>query len=158
MIKIAHIYRSANGTVEPFELSYEAADFALPELEGTVKASGRFMRVEEGVMMLIENLEATQKGICSRCAKPLDFPLDFKSSEWLFYEGEPHEDDKENEWLKLDTHRLELDPLEPIRQDLLLNLEPVPRHQKLCKKFEESKPEPEKGVRALAGLKDLHLS
>lgn len=158
MIKIAHIYRSTNGSSEPFELNYEAAEFAIPEIEGHVKANGLFMRVEEGVMMLIEKLEAKQKGICSRCAKSMDFPLNFSPSEWLFYEGEAHEDDKENEWLKLDTHRLELDPMEPIRQDLLLNLETVPRCKKLCKKFEESKPEPEKGLKSLAGLKDLHLS
>ncbi len=155
MIKIAQIYRAANGTREPFELKFKAEDFEIPEIEGEVTAKGHFMRVEEGVMMLVEDVDAIQNTHCSRCGKALNLQINFKPSEWLFYEGEPHEDDKENEWLKLDTHRLELDPVEPIRQDLLLNLEPVPRCKKLCKKFEESKLEEDKGVKALSGLKDL---
>ena len=155
MIKIAQTYRAPNATREPFELKFKAEDFEIPEIIGDVVARGHFMRVEEGVMMLVEEVDATQIGYCARCTKALKLQMDVKPSEWLFYEGEPHEDDKENEWLKLDTHRLELDPVEPIRQDLLLNLEPVPRCKKLCKKFEESKLEEDKGVKALAGLKDL---
>lgn len=155
MIKIAQIYRAANGAREPFHLEFAAEDFEIPEIEGTVTAEGNFMRVEEGVMMLIEKIDATQVAYCARCGKHLKQKIDFKPSEWLFYKDEPLEDDKENEWLKLDTHRLELDPMEPIRQDILLNLEAIPRCKKLCKKYEESKPEEDKGVKALSGLKDL---
>lgn len=155
MIKVAQIYRAVSGTREPFELKFKAKDFEIPEIEGEVTSKGHFMRVEEGVMMLLEELDAIQNTHCSRCGKALKLQINLKPSEWLFYEEKPHEDDNENEWLKLDTHRLEIDPVEPIRQDLLLNLEPVPRCKKLCKKFEESKPEEDKGVKALSGLKDL---
>ncbi len=155
MIKISQLYRAANGTREDLDLEFEAEVFEIPEITGTVKAKGSLMRVEEGIMMLIENIDATQTGTCARCGKELKEKIEFKPSEWLFYDGEPHEDDNENEWLKLDTHRLELDPVEPIRQDILLNLEAIPRCKKLCAKFDESKPEELKGVKALAGLKDL---
>lgn len=155
MIKISQLYRATNGAREPLELEFEAETFEIPEITGTVKAKGSLLRVEEGIMMLIEDLEATQVAHCARCGKQLEKKINFKPSEWLFYDGEPHEDDKENEWLKLDTHRLELDPVEPIRQDLLLNLDSTPRCKKLCAKFEESKLEEPKGVKALAGLKNL---
>lgn len=155
MIKIAHLYRGSNGTTEPFDFEFKADDFDIPELTGPIHVSGQFLRVEEGVMMLIAEVDATQETFCARCTKPLKIKIDFKPSEWLFYEESPHEDDDVNEWLKLDTHRLELDEKEPLRQDLLLNLEHVPRCKKLCKKFEESRFEEPKGVKALSGLKDL---
>ncbi|MEK9160115.1 MAG: YceD family protein [Patescibacteria group bacterium] len=155
MIKIAPIYRAPSGTIEPFRFEFTADDFEIPELKGDITVMGQLLRVEEGVMMLIAEVDATQETFCARCAKPLKLKMDFEQSEWLFYEESPHEDDDENEWLKLDTHRLELDEKEPIRQDLLLNLEHVPRCKKLCKKFEESKLEEPKGVKALSGLKDL---
>lgn len=155
MIKVAHIYRAPNGTVEPFRFEFTADDFEIPELKGAVIASGQFLRVEEGIMMLISEVDATQETFCSRCAKPLKLKMVFNPSEWLFYEEKPHEDDDENEWLQLDTHRQELDEKEPLRQDLLLNLEHVPRCKKLCKKFEESRLEEPKGVKALSGLKNM---
>ncbi|MFA4815156.1 MAG: YceD family protein [Candidatus Gracilibacteria bacterium] len=157
MVKIAQIYRATNGSREPFSLEFKAEDFDISEIQGRVTASGHFMRVEEGIMMLLEGLDATQTAHCSRCGKALKLKLNFKPSEWLFYKEKPPEDDSENEWLELDTHRLELNPLEPVRQDILLNLGLAPRCKKLCKKFEESKPEKNKGVKALSGLKDLHL-
>lgn len=155
MIKIAHLYRGSNGTTDPFDFEFKAEGFDIPELTGPIRVTGQFLRVEEGIMMLIAAVDATQETFCARCAKALKFKMDFRPSEWLFYEESPHEDDDENEWLKLDTHRLELDEKEPIRQDLVLNLEHVPRCKKLCKKFEESRLEEPKGVKALAGLKGM---
>lgn len=154
MIKIASIYRSANGTQEPFELEFSAENFLIPEVEGPIQVCGSFMRVEEGVMMLVQSIEAIQISPCSRCGKMLKFSLPFQPSEWLFYDDEPHEDDAEDEQLHIDLHRLELDPYEPIRQDLILNLEQRPHCKKPCKKYEESK-EGDEGVKALAGLKHL---
>lgn len=106
--------------------------------------------------MLIAKLEATQKTFCSRCAKPLKLDLSFNPSEWLFYEAKPVAEDDENEHLQLDTHRLELNPVEPVRQDIILNLSHIPRCKKLCAKFEEAIIE-HKGVKALSGLKNLNL-
>ena len=154
MIKIATLYRAANGAMEPVKLDFTAEDFGIPELEGPVHVHGKLLRVDEGIMLLIDKLEATQNAHCSRCGKALKLPLNFKPSEWLFYEEEANEDDDSDERLQLDTHRLELDPLEPVRQDILLNLETTPRCKKTCKKFEEAK-EGDQGVKALAGLKDL---
>jgi len=153
MIKISDIYHAPFGSREPFRLEFEAEDLKIPEIEGKVTAIGQFMRVQEGIMMLLETLEATQTGNCARCGKSLSFPLPFKPSEWLFYETDPLPDDDENEHLKLDVHRLELDPLEPVRQDLILNLELKPQCEKPCVKFDESKQD--SGLKHLAGLKDL---
>ena len=154
MIKIAQIYRAANGTQEPFELEFSAEELLVPEIEGPVIAQGNFLRVEEGIMMLIQELKTTQVSPCSRCAKLLKIPLDFKPSEWLFYEEPPVEGDDENEHLQMDTHRLELNPQSPIRQDLILNLEQAPHCEKPCKKYEEALPGDE-GVKALSSLKSL---
>lgn len=155
MLKIDKLYQAPNGSQEPFELSFKAGELAIPEITGPVTAHGHFMRVEEGIMMLLEALDATQETFCTRCGKPLSLPLNFKPSEWLFYETDPLPDDDENEHIKMDVHRKELEPLEPVRQDLILNLEMKPYCKKLCAKFEEAKPEGSKGVKALAGLKGL---
>ena len=155
MIKIAQIYRAANGTQEPFELTFSAAELSVPEIQGPAVVRGTFLRVQEGIMMLIQEIKASQISSCSRCAKKLKIPLVFKPSEWLFYEEAPVEGDDENEHLKMDTHRLELDPLEPVRQDLILNLELSPHCKKSCQKYEAAKPGWDEGVKALSGLKDI---
>ena len=75
MIKIAQIYRAANGTQEAFELTFSAAELSVPEIQGPAVVRGNFLRVQEGIMMLIQEIKASQISSCSRCAKKLKIPL-----------------------------------------------------------------------------------
>jgi len=150
-VKIATLYYAVDGTKEPFEVKFSAADFEGVPVKGSITAQGHLMRVEEGVMMLISHLKATQEVNCSYCGRTLKLPVRFEPSEWLFYEKKPLEYDDENEYLYLDKKQMTVDPIEPIRQELILNLETAPRCAKVCTKFEE----PEPGVKALSHLKKL---
>ncbi len=153
MIKVSKIAHSPNGTQESFECSYEAKD-----LEGFSKdpilVKGHLLRVEEGLLLRIEELKAKQEAFCSRCGKKLNLSVPFSGSEWLFYTNKPLEYDDENELLFVDRQHWELDPSEAIRQELILNQIEVPRCAKECVKFPEAKEEA-KTVRALSNLKEM---
>lgn len=151
-VKIASLFRSANGTQEAFQWEFSSKDFEIPELVGSVQVAGQLLRVGEGVMMLIQKLEATQSTLCSRCGTKLIVPLSFVLSEWLFYEKIPIMEDAENENLQIDLHRLEIHPLEPIRQDLLLNVNLAPRCPKPCRELPEETAE----SKPLSELKTLY--
>jgi uncharacterized metal-binding protein YceD (DUF177 family) len=151
MIKVSQIYNAVDGTRQDFEVTFPAGAFDIKEISGEVTARGYIMRVDEGVMMLVNELEATQLTPCALCGKELKRKLNFTPSEWLFYEKKPLREDDENESLTLDRTRMEIDPFSPIRQDIILNIDYAPRCTKPCKHYEE----PEDGIKALAGLKDL---
>lgn len=136
-VKIASLFRSPNGTQEPFQWEFSSEDFQIPEIQGPIEVAGQLLRVQEGIMMLVQKLEATQSTVCSRCGKKIKCALSFKPSEWLFYEKTALMEDTENEDLQIDLHRLEIHPLEPIRQDLLLNLNLAPRCPKPCRELSE---------------------
>lgn len=140
-----------DGTREPFEAHYSAGVFEDLPLTGPILVKGELMRVEEGVMLLIQELQATQVGNCAFCEKPLKQALKFDLSEWLYYEEKPLDYDDSDEALFIDKKQLEIDPTEPVRQELLLNIGIAMHCPKPCKVFAE----PEKGVKALSGLKDI---
>ena len=151
IIKVSQIYNATKGTKQDFDLEFKAEDFADLPFKGAIKAEGYIMRVQEGVMMMIEKLDAVQVAECVRCGKTLNRKIDFTPQEWLFYEQKPLLEDDENEHLVMDKTRIEIDPYEPIRQELVLNMDNAPRCAKLCKTFKD----PEPGIKALSGLKDL---
>lgn len=152
-VKISKLYYAVDGSTEPFELTFAAEDFEGLRLTGPVVASGELMRVEEGVMLLLQQLQATQTDHCAFCNKLIKEAVNFEPSEWLFYETKPQEDDGADELLFLDKKQMEIDPFEPVRQELMLNRNPVLHCAKPCVKFKEpSAPEP---VKPLAGLKKL---
>lgn len=152
-IKIGKFYHVSNGAQESFELTYAADEFPDVSLKGDVTVEVDLIRVEEGIMLLVKEIKAIQKTLCSTCGKALERPYEIEPSEWLYYEKKPLDYDDENEFLFFDKHKMELDPTEPIRQELILNQELLPRCPKACKKLKE--PVEEEGVKALAGLKNL---
>ncbi len=152
-IKIGKFYHASNGTQESFELTYAPDEFPDVNLKGKITVEVDLIRVEEGIMLIISAISAVQKTLCSTCGKALELPYTIEPSEWLYYEKKPLEYDDENEFLFFDKHKMELDPTEPIRQELILNQELLPRCPKACKKIKEAKEE--EGVKALAGLKNL---
>lgn len=151
LIKISKLYYAVDGSQEPFEAEFAAQDFEDLPLTGSVTVRGHFLRVEEGIMLIMEELKATQAAVCSFCTKALKVPVSFEPSEWLFYEEKPLEDDASNELLFIDKHQMEINVVEPIRQELILNLDPAPRCKKPCKSF--AAPDPES--KPLSQLKDL---
>ncbi len=151
-IKIGKFYHESNGAQESLTLSYSAEEFPDVNLKGDVEVDLELIRVEEGVMLLVKKINAIQKTLCSRCGKELELPYETDSSEWLYYEKRPLDYDDENEFLFFDKTKMELDPTEPIRQELILNQELLPRCAKACKKVELKE---EEGIKALAGLKNL---
>ncbi len=139
-------------TKADFELDFDSDDFTGHSLQGEGHASGYLMKVEDGIMLVLEELEAKQELICVKCGKKLKRELPFVGpSEWTFYE-QLRDKPLLYEELKIDLKKLEIDVGEPVRQEVVLHTDQNPCCPKSCTKFEESK---EVGVKALAGLKDL---
>ncbi len=153
MINITKLLSAPTGAREPFELDLHESQFPELKLKGNVRSQGELLRLEEGILLMLQKLEATEGAACVRCGKPMDISIELKQpSEWLFYEQKPLSYDDENEHLMIELERLQIDPLEPIRQELILNSPSNPHCKKTCVNFEE----PGKGVQALKGLKDLY--
>lgn len=151
MIDIRELFRSVNSTREFLELEYPVEDFEQLELTEPVKAKIALMRLDEGITMLIEELTSSVKTTCVRCGKAVTVALKTTEGEWLFYEKPPHEVDDQNEFLLIDKEEFEIDPMEPLRQELILGVPVAPHCEVECKEFEASG----EGVKSLAGLKDL---
>jgi uncharacterized metal-binding protein YceD (DUF177 family) len=151
MIDIKSLFESQNAETEDFSLSFKAKDFPDLELVGGIEASGRLIRVEEGITFILKELTAAQNCKCVRCDKKLELPLKVDGSEWLFYEKRPHDYDDFNELMQLDKMNMILDPKRALRQDIILNLNLNPHCKEECVEFKA----PEMGRKSLAGLKDL---
>lgn len=151
MINILELYKAVNSTREFIELDLDKEDFDQLVLTDDVQAKLTLMRLDEGISMLIDELNTKVKVDCVRCGKEVSVPLTTSGGEWLFYEKEPRDMDDQNEFLLIDKDKFEIDPISPLRQELLLAMPEAPHCKKECKKFEESGT----GVKALAGLKDL---
>ena len=135
-----------------FDLDFDTDDFPGHFLVGAGHASGYLMKVEDGIMLVLEELEAKQELICVKCGKKLKRDLRFVGpSEWTFYE-QLRDKPLLYEELKIDLKKLEIDAGEPVRQEIVLHTDQNQHCEKNCTKFEESK---EEGVKALAGLKDM---
>lgn len=145
------IYRSLYSK-EDFEHNFDADDFPGHALVGKCNTSGYLMKVEDGIMLVLEVLEAKQELICVKCGKKLKRELPFVGpSQWTFYQ-QMKDTPLLYEELKIDLKKLEIDVGEPVRQEIVLHTDQTPHCEKNCAKFEEVK---EGGVKALAGLKDL---
>jgi uncharacterized metal-binding protein YceD (DUF177 family) len=160
ILKIGKLYYETDGSREAFELELPPEDFTGElQLSASIQVKGQMMRVEEGIMVLLEQSSTEWKTICSHCGKALKAFLEVTDSEWLFYEQKPLDYDDENEFLFIDKHQMQIDLMEPLRQEFLLACPSAPRCAKACKApipMEESQPIPEKqSVKALQGLKDL---
>lgn len=151
MIDIRELYRAPNGTREHLEYEIETEDFENLDLSGALTVKFDLLRVQEGIMLSITELKAKMKGSCVLCQKEIDVDVETNEGEWLFYEERPKDYDDENEFLFIDKDEFEIDPLDPIRQEVFLNMTDSPRCPVRCASFDQES----KGVKALSNLKDL---
>lgn len=153
MIKnILQLFQRPNASKESFDESVKVSYFPDLALKGELTAKGDLMRIDEGIAAIISEIQATQTGKCVRCGKELEIPLDFKPGEWIFYERAPGEKEDTLEFQRIDKNKMEIDLSEPVRQEIALHLERNPVCDPPCSEFETDE---EKGVKALAVLKDL---
>ena len=151
MIDIHSLIHSPHGTRDPFEWELPAMHFKDLPLTRDVQVQGELLRVDEGVLMILEAVEAEQHFDCVRCGKALSLPVQIEGGEWLFYERKPKDFDAENEIMTIDRRHMQLDPCLALRQEILLHTNENPHCREECVEFKE----PEKGKKALAGLKDM---
>lgn len=151
MIDIRELYKAVNSTREFMELDFEKEDFDQLTLTEGVHAKVTLMRIDEGIVFTVDELKTKVEEECVRCRKKVVVPIDSSEGEWLFYDKAPRDIDDKNEFLMIDKEEFEIDPMEPLRQELILAVPASPHCQVECKKFDDSGA----GVKALAGLKDL---
>lgn len=151
MIDIRAIYRSANGSQVKETVTLAEDELDIPQLKKLEDVELSLLRVEEGLMLLIDKIHASLELYCVRCMKSLVLPVEITEGEWLYYDRPPKDYDDENEFLFIDKERFEIDPREPVRQEILLHVPEAPHCEKDCVHFEEG----QSGVKALSQLKDL---
>lgn len=151
MIDVSSIFRAPNGTREKIEFELEPESFEQIVLNEKVQVEATLLRVEEGLMMMIERISTSTDLPCVRCQKEIPVPIEVSQGDWLYYEKPPHDYDDENELLFINRKFFEIDPLEPVRQEIFLALPVAPHCEVECRHFDESS----EGVKALSQLKDL---
>ncbi len=154
MIDINKLYRGPNGGCEILDFGLQAEDFEGSneiDLLSQVELKISLIRVDDGIVMNIISLSANVGSFCVKCGDSLKLKINVNEGEWLFYESPPKHYDFANEMLMIDLDRYEINPKEPIRQEILLNTPFYPRCDKDCAYFDEAT----QGVKALADLKKL---
>lgn len=151
MIDIRELYKAVNSTREFLELDLEKEEFDQLILSEPVSAKLALMRLDEGITMMIEEMTTSVELDCVRCGKKVSVPMKTGGGEWLFYEQTPRDMDDQNEFLLINKDEFEINPISPLRQELLLALPDAPHCAVECRVFDQSS----SGVKALAGLKDL---
>lgn len=148
---ISDIFQSKNSTRESFALQLNANKFKSLALTGTIDVEVELIRVDDGIVAIFKQIEATQEDKCVRCGKTLKNPLLFDGGEWLFYDKPPRVFDDENELMLIDRNKMTINLKKALRQEIQLNLKFNPSCDAICKEFEE----PDVRVKSLSGLKDM---
>lgn len=151
MINIQDLFHSPNGEQEVFDWTFEANEFTEQKLLKPVRVQGKLLRTEEGIVMIIESLTSQLERPCARCEKILKRDIKVTGSEWTYYEEKRNLPLDPSEQLRIDCNRLEINPMEALRQELDLATPQRVVCEPECVHFEGE----ERGVKALSGLKNL---
>ncbi len=151
MINATHIFNSSQGTQERVTLELAPKNFPDSPLKGDVIAELHLLRIDKGIALTLTHLETTLDEICVRCGKKMEIPLKTEGGEWIYYQYErDHLEDPEDTLVLGEDYTL--DPIEPLRQEIILHTPTHPRHAKLCQKYDDSE---DRSIKSLAGLKDI---
>ena len=156
MIDVRFLLQEADGAQEEVDFVLPAETFPELPLKSEVQIKGRLLRVQEGISFLLDEVSTSYEADCVVCQKKLTLSLASVPTEWLFYEKKPRNFDDPNELVLLDMKYFTLDPTEVLRQEIVLNMPEAPRCAQACGSFQDAEvQEAPKGVKGLAGLKDL---
>ncbi len=137
LLSVGKLFRQDNGSTEGFDLELPTSTFREFRLSKPVQVEGHLMRLEDGILLQIDELTTEVTPQCVRCEKKLKFPLSTEGAEWMFYEDETDEE-RIGDAYRIQGDRLEIDITDALRQEIILANPENPHCDKDCMNFADS--------------------
>ena len=164
---VASLKESATGANMSF--SFEGpAEFAEFKLKSNLKGGIDIMKMEDGFLVSVHDLESTTPAKCEKCLKPLAVPLKIRSFDRQFFIEKPAEVEDLYDVFLVNSKNMSIDISELLRQEIILHFPPkivcssgckgvcphcgIDRNKKQCDCKDEN---PAEDSKPLAALKDL---
>jgi len=164
---VASLKESSTGASLSF--SFEGpAEFAEFKLKSDLKGRIDIMKIDDGFLVRVYDLESTLPTKCEKCLKPLTVPLKIRSFDRQFFLRQPSETEDIYDTFMVNSKNMTIDITELLRQEIILHFPPkivcsphckgicshcgVDRNKKQCDCRDEN---PDQDSKPLAVLKDL---
>lgn len=122
---IRHLLEANIGTREVY--SFEAP-LEFPEVEEISDLEGEIeiMKIEEGLVVILKNLDLTTQTQCVKCLKKLKIDLEITNKERIFYLKEPEEETDPNDLFFVNRKQNLIDLYDFLRQEIILHFPEIP--------------------------------
>jgi uncharacterized protein len=131
---VSQLLHEGTGKTIQFDFSVSPETESFPDLKFTGLLSGQVvvMRIDNGVNVSIEKLNATLLFDCQRCLESFEKEIEIEEIERMFFEkNEENEDPNENFLIDLKSQKINIS--EMLRQEIILHFPPVSVCSKSCK-------------------------
>lgn len=135
IFEIGDLIKEDQGTTRSFDINVKK-QLDIGEdanLSSAVKTKVTLMRVEEGVNVEIENLEAKVEFICVRCMNRFEEKINIPHAERMFFFNKQKGDIDVFDTFYVDMKNMTIDISDFVRQEIILHFPLIPVCSKSCK-------------------------
>lgn len=130
--KVGDLFRSEQGTRYTYEIDEECELDLEHEPKSNIKFKLTLMKLEDGILAHVQNLNLKLKFKCERCNVDYDEKIVIPSAERVFYFDKQEEEDPMDEYyVNMKNSELTID--EFLRQEIILHFPTIPVHSNSCK-------------------------
>lgn len=97
------------------------AHFEELDAKGDVVGKAEFMKMDDGINVIVSSFESTIPLNCERCLEVFDLQVGFDHAEREFYFKEAPDSDDRNDIFLVDTKNMKIDLTDMIRQEIILH-------------------------------------
>lgn len=130
--KVGDLFRSEQGTRYTYEIDEKCELELEHEPKSNIKFKLTFMKLEDGIAAMVENLELKLNFKCERCNVDYVQEIVIQSAERVFYFDKQEEEDPMDIYY-VDMKKSELTIDEFLRQEIILHFPSIPVHSNSCK-------------------------
>jgi uncharacterized protein len=132
---IANLLNKEVGESETYNLDFSPSvkDFEGIKFKDNLNAEIILMRIDEGILVQVQNLETTISLPCQKCLIDFDFNLDIEEFERIFAENIVKIEDDTDDYFEIDMRNHKIDISEMLRQEIILHFPILEVCSKSCK-------------------------
>ncbi len=135
IVPLEEILQFNEGRQETFSFA-DHITFSEPALKADSEITMKltFLKMEEGIHVTFENVQAKGTAKCSRCLQDFDYDIEVPSADRVFFfRTEDADSGDPNDIYLVDTRNQEIDTFEVLRQEILLHFPQTPVCSTGCK-------------------------
>lgn len=135
IFEVGDLVRGKQGAKVVFDIEQSIEDVFSDEEKpiSPLHATITFMKIAEGIHVLIEHMHATFPFVCNKCRKEYAYEINANNVDRVFFFEE--DDDQEDifDRYRVDLKTMTIDVTELIRQEMILHFPTIPVCSKSCK-------------------------